>query len=91
MYETFGARVTGDRVEFNLFLPDMRRDPTQYGRGGLPRIRTIHVRGDFESQIGSTNWQLDPALEMTEAGHPNGLLYRLSISPPLPEGSGQAS
>lgn len=86
MYETFGARVTGNQVEFNLFFPDARRDPTQYIRGGVPRIRTIHVRGDFQSQIGSTNWQLDPSLQMAEVGHSNGLLYRLSIGTPIQDG-----
>lgn len=86
MYETFGARVSGNQVEFNLFFPDTRRDPTQYVRGGVPRIRTIHVRGDFQSQIGGTNWQLDPSLQMAEVGHPNGLLYRRSVSAPIADG-----
>jgi pullulanase len=86
MYQTFGARVTGNRVEFNLFLPDARRDPTQYTRGGLPKIRSIHVRGDFQGELGGIDWSLDPALEMTEVGHPNGLLYHLSPSGTLPDG-----
>jgi hypothetical protein len=47
MYEKFGAVVQGSRVEFNLFLPDNTRDPSQYVRGGSPRIKQIHVRGDF--------------------------------------------
>lgn len=62
MQETFGARVRGHQVEFNLFLPDNCRDPTQYLRGGLPKIRTIYVCGDFQSQIGGTNWQFDSGL-----------------------------
>ena len=59
MYEKFGAVAQGLRVEFNLFLPDNTRDPSQYVRGGSPRIKQIHVRGDFQGVVGSQNWQLD--------------------------------
>jgi pullulanase len=86
VYESFGARVVGNQVEFNLFLPDTRRDSTQYVRGGFPRIGRIHVRGDFQSQIGGTDWGLEPSFEMAEVGHANGLLYQLSIAAPLPDG-----
>ena len=86
MYESFGARVVGNQVEFNLFLPDTRRDSTQYVRGGVPRIRRIHVRGDFQSQIGGADWGLEPSFEMAEVGHASGLLYQLSIAVPLPDG-----
>lgn len=85
MYEAFGARVTGDRVVFDLFLPDTTRDPTQYVRGGSAKIRSIHVRGDFQHHLGSADWSLDPAMRMVEVGHPNGLLYRLSLDRGLPE------
>ena len=46
MYESFGAVVTGNAVEFRLFLPDAARDPYQYSRGGRPRIQKVQVRGD---------------------------------------------
>ena len=66
MYETFGAVVTGNTVEFRLFFPDKGKDATQYVRGDLPRIQSIQIRGDFQSQIGSVNWQA-PAKPTEEA------------------------
>jgi 1,4-alpha-glucan branching enzyme len=86
MYERFGAVVQGPRVEFNLFLPDNTRDPSQYVRGGLPRIRQIHVRGDFQGVAGSQNWQLDNKFKMQKVEHPNGWLYKLAIDRDLEEG-----
>jgi 1,4-alpha-glucan branching enzyme len=87
MYESFGARPDGRRVTFSLFLPDSRKDPSQYVRGGLPRINRVHVRGTFQSEIGGVDWALDPNLEMTDAGdHPNGQLFRLALDRDLPEG-----
>jgi hypothetical protein len=49
MYEEFGAVVDKKKVEFKLFFPDKSVDPTQYIRGGLPRIKEIRIRGDFQS------------------------------------------
>ncbi|MGR8981657.1 MAG: alpha-amylase family glycosyl hydrolase [Gammaproteobacteria bacterium] len=86
MYEKFGAVVQGPRVEFNLFLPDNTRDPSQYIRGGDPRIRQIHVRGDFQGAAGSRNWQLDNKFAMQKVEHPSGWLYRLAVPQDLPEG-----
>ena len=86
MYEKFGAVVHGPRVEFNLFVPDNTRDPSQYIRGGSPRIKQIHVRGDFQDSVGSQNWQLDSKFKMQKAEHPNGWLYTLAIERDLAEG-----
>jgi pullulanase len=86
MYEKFGAVVQGSRVEFKLFLPDNTRDPSQYVRGGSPRIRQIHVRGDFQSAAGSRNWQFDDRFKMQRVEHPNGWLYQLAMTQDLAEG-----
>jgi 1,4-alpha-glucan branching enzyme len=86
MYDKFGAVVQGPRVEFNLFLPDNMRDPSQYVRGGSPRIKQIHVRGDFQGIVGSRNWQLDNKFKMQKFEHPNGWLYKLAIDRDLAEG-----
>jgi pullulanase len=86
MYEQFGAVVQGPRVEFNLFLPDNTRDPTQYVRGGSPRIKRIHVRGDFQGVAGSQNWHFDNNFEMKKTEHPNGWLFSLTVDRDLPEG-----
>jgi hypothetical protein len=51
MYKKFGAVVQGPQIELNLFMPDNTRDPSQYTRGGSPRIKQIHVRGDFQKDI----------------------------------------
>lgn len=70
MYEQFGAVVDGQDVEFRLFFPDNARDPTQYVRGGLPRIREIRVRGNFQGRIGGQDWELASAPLMTRIAHP---------------------
>lgn len=94
MYEKFGAVVTGNRVEFKLFLPDNTVDSTQYqtpddnqsSTYGQPRIQSIQVRGDFQSKLGGTDWELATAPLMQREAHPNGWLYRCSINQDLPEG-----
>ncbi|AFL75608.1 alpha-amylase family glycosyl hydrolase [Thiocystis violascens] len=86
MYETFGAVVQGPRVEFHLFLPDNARDPSQYFRGGSPRIKQIHVRGDFQDAVGSQNWSLDQTFKMQRLEHPHGWLYKLAIEQDLNDG-----
>jgi pullulanase len=85
MYESFGAVVTGNAVEFRLFFPDAARDPEQYSRGGLPRIQKVQVRGDFQSQIGSAAWRLADAPELAPQDHPKGVLYTFRIDH-LPDG-----
>ena len=79
MYEGFGAVVTDHAVEFKLFFPDASRDPNQYTRGGLPRIKRIQVTGDFQPRIGSAAWDLARAPEMTVSDHPSGVLYTFRI------------
>jgi 1,4-alpha-glucan branching enzyme len=86
MYEQFGAVVTGSRVEFRLFFPDNTIDPTQYEAGGLPGITEIRVRGDFQSQIGGTDWDFGSAPVMVKNPHPNGWLFTCAIDQDLPEG-----
>lgn len=86
MYEKFGAVVSGPRVVFSLFLPDKAIDPTQYVRGGSPRIKEIHVCGDFQNSLGSQNWQVDQQFKMQKVAHPNGWVYQLALNSDLPEG-----
>jgi 1,4-alpha-glucan branching enzyme len=82
MYENFGPQVDGNRVTFKLFFPDKAKDPLQYGRGGLPRIKKIQVTGTFQSQIGQNDWDNINAPEMTLEDHPKGLLYTFSTTLP---------
>jgi 1,4-alpha-glucan branching enzyme len=85
MYEAFGAVVTDPTVEFKLFFPDNAQDPSQYTSGGLPRIARLQVTGDFQSQIGGTDWDYVHAPDMTKSAHPSGWLYTWTI-PSLPDG-----
>ena len=88
MYEQFGAVVSPDneKVEFKLFFPDNSIDPKQYVRGGLPHIKEIRVRGDFQSHLGGQDWAFDTALIMAKQAHPKGWLYTSKIDQALPEG-----
>jgi 1,4-alpha-glucan branching enzyme len=86
MYEEFGAVVDQNKVEFKLFFPGNTRDPTQYRRGGLPRIKEIRVRGDFQSHIGGQDWDLATAPSMIKNAHNKGWLYTCKIGQALPEG-----
>ena len=93
MYEEFGAREIGDtgQVAFKLFVPDDKLNPSQYEGGGLPRIRHIHVVGDFQSAMGGVNWIASDDTFMHKdryidaAGTVKGWLYSVQ-TPPLPEG-----
>src|SRR5688572_4924411 len=85
MYELFGTAVVGNSVEFRLFFPDSTRDPSQYTRGGSPNIAAIRVTGDFQQQIGTTNWDHASAPAMVRQPHPKGWLYTFQI-PHLPDG-----
>ena len=87
MYEQFGAVVHQDnKVEFKLFFPDNSKDPTEYVRGGLPYIKEIRVRGDFQAQTGGQNWELATAPVMTKTAHPKGWLYMCKVDQALAEG-----
>ncbi len=86
MYESFGAVVRGQSVEFRLYFPDAAKDPTQYhSGGGLPRIAKIQVTGDFQSKIGGQDWDFAGAPTLALDGHSRGLLYTHRIDS-LPEG-----
>lgn len=62
MYESFGAHVDGQAVEFRLFLPDATVDPTQYtNTTGDPRLTEIRVAGDFQRHLGGHDWDLTSA------------------------------
>jgi 1,4-alpha-glucan branching enzyme len=85
MYEGFGAVVDEPAVEFRLFLPDSDVDPTQYTRGGSPRIRSVRVVGDFQTRLGQTAWDETSGLVLDRQPHPNGWLYSRRIDA-LPDG-----
>jgi len=97
MFETFGAVVTGQQVEFRLFFPNQ----TLFTNGADPQIKEIRIRGDFQSEIGGTDWDFTTALVMTRqdmvcrdigmdfvpdpTGTTIGTLYTATI-PALPDG-----
>ena len=85
MYEEFGANVKKKKVEFKLFFPDNKRDPSQYTRGGSPRIKKIQVIGNFQSKIGGNDWDNLKAPAMVRKEHPKGWLYSCDIGE-LPDG-----
>jgi pullulanase len=87
MYEDFGARVTGTSVQFRLFFPDRAADPTQYLAGvpGDPRITRLQVAGDFQSEMGGSDWNLASAPDLVRTAHPNGWLWTFQVDG-LPEG-----
>jgi 1,4-alpha-glucan branching enzyme len=91
----FGAwRLSDDAVKcpakFSIFFPDRDKDPQQYQAGGgdygNPKIKSIHVRGDFESHLGQENWSLDAANQMQLISHPKGWTWTYSTPLDLPEG-----
>lgn len=84
MYEQFGANVQNHDVTFQVFFPDAAKDPAQYIRGGLPRIKKIQVTGDFQAKINHNNWDVETAPEMVKEDHPQGWLY--SYKATLPDG-----
>ena len=65
MYEEFGALVdhATKTVTFKLFLPDTRKDPTQYEAGGLPRITRVSVLGGFQNPA-TKQWDAETAIEL---------------------------
>jgi pullulanase len=80
MYDNLGPKVDGNNVTFQLFFPDRAKDPLQYGRGGLPRIKKLQVFGTFQQQLGQTNWDNTIAPEMTRTEHPKGWLYTFATT-----------
>jgi pullulanase len=86
VYEQFGAVIDQSKVEFKLFFPDNSVDPAHYARGGLPKIKEIRIRGDFQSHIGGQDWELATAPMMAKNPHSKGWLYTCKIDQALPEG-----
>lgn len=84
MYQDFGASVNESVVTFQLFFPDNTVDPSQYTRGGSPRIRDIRIRGTFQEALGDEAWNLEDAPRMRRNPHPKGWVYTWSTS--LPDG-----
>lgn len=85
MYEEFGARAAGRDVAFRLFFPDNSVDPSQYVRGGKPRISSIRVLGTFQTALGETNWDTGGGVALEPAPHTHGVLYS-TVIPNLPDG-----
>ena len=94
MYQNFGAREVENtgQANFRVFIPDATLDPTQFSRGALPPIVSIHAVGDFQSEIGGQDWTSDAAVVLQKApftdpadGVTKGWLYELT-TPVLPEG-----
>ena len=84
MYESFGASVdqNAKAVTFRVFFPDNALDPSQYQRGGLPHIAQMKVVGDFQSQIGANDWDIDTAPVMRKEQYQNkGWLYSYNTGP----------
>lgn len=71
MYESFGAVVDGDAVEFRLFVPDAAIDASQYERGGPARIAEVRVVGDFQDR----RWDSASAPALPPGEHPAGRLF----------------
>ncbi|MEM9721949.1 MAG: alpha-amylase family glycosyl hydrolase [Bacteroidota bacterium] len=84
MYQQFGANVSESTVTFQLFFPDNQIDPTQYRRGGSPKIKEIRIRGNFQAALGGENWAFETAPIMQRQAHPKGWVYVWSSE--LPEG-----
>ena len=80
MYEDFGAVVQEPNVTFRVFLPDNNRDPNQYSRGGDPHISSIRAIGDFQQQIGQTNWDYTSGLALKKKPHPKGWLWETAAT-----------
>jgi 1,4-alpha-glucan branching enzyme len=86
MYQDFGPRLDGGKVEFKLFLPDRTVDSTQYVRGGEPHIQDVRIVGEFQKALGGTNWDTASAPIMQKGTHPNGVLYTFKTPKALPDG-----
>ncbi|GGN76818.1 hypothetical protein GCM10010112_49330 [Actinoplanes lobatus] len=79
MYQNFGATVEGATVTFRVFLPDARKDPSQYNGDAFPGIRTIRVAGTFQ-RAGGWAWDVATAPELHRRDHPSGDLYECAVS-----------
>jgi 1,4-alpha-glucan branching enzyme len=70
MDSRLGAWQVGDdenagAVEFKVFFPS----------GPDPHVASLKVTGDFQAQLGQTNWDWTTAPALTQAPHPEGTLW----------------
>src|SRR5262245_12290124 len=97
MAERFGAWQVGNdsergRVEFKLFFPDRNRAPEQFEvcakrpHYGDPKIVSIRVAGDFQHDLGQTDWDFDSAPSLTRKPHPKGWVWSYRTDVELPKG-----
>ncbi|MFC4071492.1 hypothetical protein [Actinoplanes subglobosus] len=85
MYQNFGPTVVNDSVTFRVFLPDARKDPSQYNGDAFPFIREIRVVGSFQQLNGGWAWDAGSAPVMERNDHPSGDLYVCQVDG-LPDG-----
>lgn len=84
MYESFGPKIDGNEVTFQLFFPgssEYIKDDTK-PKYGLPEIKKIQVLGTFQSNIGQENWNIDNAPQMMKEHYCKGELYTFSTKLP---------
>ncbi len=89
MYEQFGfCKSASGELSFQLFVPDMAIDPSQYTVGDSPRIAAVSVYGDFQPAAGlsALAWDETAPLKMTPQPHPNGLLFKANLPADFPDG-----
>ncbi|HKQ69398.1 MAG TPA: hypothetical protein VJT73_08670 [Polyangiaceae bacterium] len=88
MYETFGFGKRDDgRYTLRLFLPDTRRDPNQFGRGGPHRVVDVRVVGDFQAKVGhGPDWSSQSGLVMAKVDHPSGAVFEYVFPEAFPDG-----
>lgn len=95
MSERFGAWQVGDdpsqgKVEFKLFFPDRSKDPSQYENKhksvtyGNPQIARIQVVGNFQAQLGQSDWDIEQAPQMQKVDHPKGWVWTYRTPVDLP-------
>ena len=93
----FGAwrvddQATASTARLSVFFPDRTKDPSQYeprpddAGYGETRIKSIHVRGDFQTQLGQQAWSLDPANAMVRVPHPKGWVWEYTTPAKLAAG-----
>jgi pullulanase len=79
--ENLGAvQIDGDsssgRVQFRLFFP----------AGFDPHVKEIRVAGNFQAQLGGTDWDFAGGPTLTKTSQAEGDFWTLALSPPLPAG-----
>ncbi len=74
-------------VKFSLFFPDRTKDPGQFrerpeiANYGDPRIKSIHVIGTFQEQLGQTNWTKDDANALQREENSKGFSWTFTTKP----------